>query len=105
MSAEAEDAKNDIISKEEAIKKYKASLSTTETDIIDDEIIDEGAAPEIVESEFSDDTEVLAGGAAEAESYNNFDNNQVEEYNPDDEEDDLDRARLLFVCRAFGWVC
>ena len=96
-SAQEESSKSDVISKEEAIKKYKASLKPEPTST-DDDILDEGMAPEIVESEFKDDTEVLAGGATQAESYNTFDNNQVEEYNPDDEEDDLNSEE-----HNYGW--
>ena len=71
--------------KEEAIKKYKETLAKTEP-VVEEEIIDDGMEPETVESEFGDENEVLAGDATQAENYSSFDNNNVEEYNPDDED-------------------
>ena len=92
-----EEKQNLSISKEDAIKKYKESLVKSEP-IIEEEIIDEGMEPEIVESKLGDENEVLAGDATQAENYSNFDNNNVEEYNPDDEDDELETGEY-----NYGW--
>ena len=84
------------ISKEEAIKKYKETLAKSEP-VVEEEIVDDEMEPETVESEFGDENEVLAGDAP-AENYSSFDNNNVEEYNPDDEEDELESGEY-----NYGW--